>query len=707
MTDHKRWSLEHALGRALALDPGFLLLARGVRMVIAIACAQLAARSISGALDIENAGLIPFFSSFTVFVSFLLSTPSNRLCEARDLSVNAALLTAVMGVGAVVDWTVVNAGDLPLQIVWALAISLALYARRYGPRAAQGGIVVALGFMFLVLASPSPREAVWLMAGAPLAGAIGIAVNTLAWRPSALRVFLKEEARFRSRIAHALVTPHHPAPTTWESLAQDAWSRLTRAARLAGAECPGARPSLAAATTTALRLQLALRLIEDADDRMRIVSNKTLGETRFSEFRTNVSALVSASDNLTEQAADALHERMSRGRDRSVTAPGFSRSERFHAMRALTGLMAAVNARKKLFLDVGRLNTRQWPVDARPAKPQKSASIGEDMGWRLGLQGLVASAVTVALGDVFHLNHAYWATMTVFFVLNASLGATVRHAVERVLGTVVGVIAGLAMHPVIGQSDIAQAAIVGVAALLVPLAKHGSFVLLAGLVGFIVPMVVQMLGGGGIGTTFAMVYETALGASTALLVAAFVFPIRAGSFIRPMLDDLIAACRRCLSETSAAPENTDADVALLSAKGKDIDDALYAATSEVRFAGRSGVNHAKILAYVNALVTYTEVAIQVLRAPKSRHLPDTVRRLEHELLARLDRVMSEGLEAESTVDPTKDILTEWESEIPLDGSYPARDASLAVSELYYGRKVMDTLNGMRVLFKNSQSELIA
>jgi hypothetical protein len=42
-----------------------------------------------------------------------------------------------------------------------------------------------------------------------------------------------------------------------------------------------------------------------------------------------------------------------------------------------------------------------------------------------------------------------------------------------------------------------------------------------------------------------------------------------------------------------------------------------------------------------------------------------------------------------------DLIEKWQAAAPLDGSIPSRDALMVVEELYYGRKLMETLTGLK------------
>lgn len=143
---------------------------------------------------------------------------------------------------------------------------------------------------------------------------------------------------------------------------------------------------------------------------------------------------------------------------------------------------------------------------------------------RLAIQVAAAGVLSALFVDVVGVERPYWVMMTAVLVMVGSVGETLAKALDRTVGTLLGLVAGLLLHAAAGAVGIPD-----------PVLLLGS---VAGMVFFqfvsyrlMVVMLTVMLvvlfrmGGADDGVLLARLYDTALGAAIAGLVSLVVLPI--------------------------------------------------------------------------------------------------------------------------------------------------------------------------------------
>lgn len=73
---------------------------------------------------------------------------------------------------------------------------------------------------------------------------------------------------------------------------------------------------------------------------------------------------------------------------------------------------------------------------------------------RLGLRSTVAGVITFALGHVLGLPQVYWAVLTAVIVMQASVGASLKATLDRLVGTLGGAVWGVAVSGAIPHAGI-------------------------------------------------------------------------------------------------------------------------------------------------------------------------------------------------------------------------------------------------------------
>ncbi len=149
--------------------------------------------------------------------------------------------------------------------------------------------------------------------------------------------------------------------------------------------------------------------------------------------------------------------------------------------------------------------------------------------WRFGLRITMAGVVAFILAHAFNLPQGYWAVFTAVLVTQASVGGSLKAAVDRLIGTFVGAIVGAAAVTTVPPGD--TFALGGALALaLVPMSILSAIYPVLR----VAPVTVVILLLGSAGSTegpflaaILRTMEVGLGGIVGLVVSVFVLPARA------------------------------------------------------------------------------------------------------------------------------------------------------------------------------------
>jgi hypothetical protein len=136
------------------------------------------------------------------------------------------------------------------------------------------------------------------------------------------------------------------------------------------------------------------------------------------------------------------------------TAPGLAIASRFAAMAALSavglqasqsGALAAVLAGGAWALLLAWAAWRLWPAEADADVLNWRAHLrpalrGARSGWRFALCAALAALAALVLGGRLHLDHAYWATLTVVMVMQREGLVSLGLLLHYIAGTLLGVV---------------------------------------------------------------------------------------------------------------------------------------------------------------------------------------------------------------------------------------------------------------------------
>lgn len=239
----------------------------------------------------------------------------------------------------------------------------------------------------------------------------------------------------------------------------------------------------------------------------------------------------------------ALHERRMRRGGAYAMPPG---TPALGSLRAsLVGLGHAVHALGEAAQAVG-------PQQAAPAAMQPPGPLA----WRLATRVTLAAGLAMAGGMALSPNRWFWAVMTVYVVfLNArSRGDTILKGLQRLAGTLFGIVSGLLLATALSGHPWPETAVLLLSVFGMYYFFLASYTAGIFFVTVVLGLVYGMLGAAPETLLVLRLEETAIGAVAAMLVAAFVLPTRTRDQVmrsgQGVLNSLVAALQAVQAQLS-------------------------------------------------------------------------------------------------------------------------------------------------------------
>ncbi|MET8945645.1 FUSC family protein [Streptomyces sp. NPDC004542] len=172
---------------------------------------------------------------------------------------------------------------------------------------------------------------------------------------------------------------------------------------------------------------------------------------------------------------------------------------------------------------------------------------------RTALQVATGSALAIVGGELLSPQRWYWAVFTcwVVFISTASTGEILVRGYRRLIGTVVGVVAGLALATLIGDASwpAFALAVLGVFGMYYTIAV--SYTLMSFFVTTMIGMLYTLLHTLTPSVLVVRIEETALGIACGLTAALFVLPVHTRDRTDQLLRDVLERLRAVLSQSLA------------------------------------------------------------------------------------------------------------------------------------------------------------
>jgi uncharacterized membrane protein YccC len=399
-------SIGRDVGLSLAaLDPGLIALRRGLRGAVSFALTVLLARAV-GALTGQDPLSMALGFSVSIFGAVVA-----REVETRARLISTCWLIAASGASFCVSALLRNPWinhALFVAVVFAV-----VYARRWGERANATGFGAFSSFFLAAFLAPSPAELSWHLLGLLLASLAVFAVQVV-------------------------LLPQRPRAS------------IERIQRVIARQIDAVHADLG-------------RCVDRCDDRARRSLRLGLArlEASIRRARTQLDAIVGGSRGPAgvglawfqlETAAEALARRGAPAAEHAECRGAFVEAAITEVRDALRASSGVLEARLE---DAGRASA---PSPAAPRGAANAAAPlfcdpGVTLQTRLAIQASAACALAILAGEWLSPQRWYWAVITVFvmFTGTSSRGDAIDKSLQRLLGTVLGVLAGMALVRLVGN----------------------------------------------------------------------------------------------------------------------------------------------------------------------------------------------------------------------------------------------------------------
>ncbi|WP_062645911.1 FUSC family protein [Streptomyces maremycinicus] len=595
--------------RIAASDPGLLRLAAGLRTVGAISL-TLAVLSLLGA-DVSHlvAGAI------ASMVATFAIREKQRDRQAVTLALGLPVAFASMSLAALLSSRTV-AGD----VFFVALIFCAVYGRRFGDRGTALGLV---GFQvyFLSLFVGVTRSSLPGFCGVLAVAFVCSAVARFVLVPQTPTGILERlRSAFRARLAQLLAAQLElldAGPDDVEKAlahVREGTARLHETAMLIQSRLDEGTPDeatarlvqrrIADAEIAAERLGLLLltaRSAERADTLTLHLPGAPLPEgghlpvrdEGLAALRRDLAALrLLVRIPVAEGAATAhVRNRLLGYRDEEnlpKASPAVQDVFRGigEAARAVLGLRVALDGPQDESEDSPETARSREELDAEDAAIGGTEADDDDTGaagketglrrptTRAAVQVAVGSSLAIVGGELLSSHRWYWAVLTcwIVFINTASTGEILVKGSRRLLGTVLGVVAGILLAGVVGHHTVTAFAVVLLCVFAMFYTAPLSYTLMSFFVTAALGVLYTLLHTYSMSVLVLRVEETALGAACGIVAAALVLPVhtdrRTNELLTTVLERLSDVTEAAVEQLSGGPPADLLD------RARDLDQAL-------------------------------------------------------------------------------------------------------------------------------------
>ncbi|WP_269853627.1 FUSC family protein [Streptomyces sp. RPT161] len=250
------------------------------------------------------------------------------------------------------------------------------------------------------------------------------------------------------------------------------------------------------------------------------------------------------------------------------------------AARAVLGLRLALDGPQDETDDSPETTRSREEFDAedvaivREEEPEETLAGLQRPTTRAAFQVGVGSALAIAGGELLSSQRWYWAVLTcwVVFLNTSSTGEILVKGYRRLLGTVIGVIAGVVLAGLVGHHTWTAFALVLLCVFGAFFTAPLSYVLMSFFLTAMLGLLYTLLSTYSIAVLELRIEETALGAACGIIAALFVLPVRTHHHtdrqLREVLDKLGEVSSAAVEQLSGGPAADLLDLA------RELDSAL-------------------------------------------------------------------------------------------------------------------------------------
>lgn len=602
----KGWLADH--------DPGGVDLTRAFHLGISFVIVILVGYATSIAFRLGMEVTFPMMAGCAALVMISFNPAASVGAEARTMGRLFGL-----GFAFLLALTLVGPGEGPGNdiVQKLLLIPLAFFAlalRRYGMEGQRLGLALIVVATVGTILQPTRIEAALLLVAFCQGSLVAEVVRLSPWRPSAVNAFVETTLDMQGAVANYLrelseaVRHGRPFPEEANDALENLRGRVWNALASAIAEAPDAQPDFERLRVRFYRLRVAVELLASCVPEK--APDTPDWRHPFAAAADHIARRLEAVE-VSDVHAEERFERAVASLRALAFAPELPPDARFALLRALT----AFDRLSLVVTGIAAAETAPFPpphdeTAATPPAPRVIPTLvqGPDgrrtlsAPMRVACQGAIATAVTTALDLGVHLDHAYWATMTVMFVIGNSVGETYMRVRYRTVGTLIGVVLGMGLFLGLGPHIWILAALCMAAQMIALVTQKDRYDVASAAVGLSVVLGLHIISGLGTEGMLARIYETAIGAAIALIVSYLVLPVYLAEQLRPEVKALVRRAR--VAFASWWPHQGEkASVSALAQDVRAMGTRLPNLGAEQVF-GHSAGDAANIVSTLDVLITY-------------------------------------------------------------------------------------------------------
>jgi uncharacterized membrane protein YgaE (UPF0421/DUF939 family) len=581
---------ERALNWAIGSDPGLLRLRMAVRTTLSLALALLILFALTRAthqpLTVALLGVL-----ITMVAGRAVNEP-----DPHKQKITMALLPipAAMSLTAA---TLLAPHRVLADVVFVVVVYAAVYARRWGPRGRALGMVAFMAFFFAQFLRATSRELPWLI-GALVVGTVCSFVMAVVMLPDRPEGVLRATMRsLRARMAIVI----------------DTTAEVLEAGRLDERRRRRLRARSARLNEAALMVQSQ---IEDKVNPAALwpgVSGEDLALWLFDAELTvervataGARAAIASPDIPASTRADLVGALSQLSRAIRIPEPvGLQRAARLAqelldqaahpaVHRLALAIIATASATSEVRAMVERAATE---ISLAPSSGAGGSDSDRPTGLRpttkQAIQVAIAASLAIVIGELVSPSRWYWAVIAAFVIFAGTntWNETVTKGWARLIGTALGVPAGMLVAAVVSGNHIASLVLIFVCVFFSLYSLKVAYSAMTFWITTMLALLYGLLGQFSYGLLLLRIEETAIGAVIGITVAILVLPTNARTSLRHDARAFLTTLAELIATSVATLFGHDADVSPTDkARQLDRDLQQFRTTAKPLAAGIGGIS---------------------------------------------------------------------------------------------------------------------
>lgn len=522
--------------RFAAADPGGFARRGALRAVVSVSGSAVLLGVTASRLGLPFT--VVLIGAALAMVSSIAIGDPEPAAQRWSLLAGLAAAAAAVALGTVAASSELLAGAVLCAIVFA-----GVLARAIGPRGLAVGMMAFMGYFFALFARVPPARLPAVIGAVAVGGAVAYAARFWIVRERPERVRAEVLRAFRARVQLLLDDLARDAAAGADSPRR--WRRIRRATggvdevalaleeAVGGAGADSLPPRVREWLAALLHAEVAVSMLAYGVHEAAVEAPPERRRALAAMVRALQAWIADGSDAARAEALRLLREA------RAEAAAEAAREEEYGAWWRIERAVATLTTARPwaAFPEADAGASRVSVQSFRPGGGGITGLPGMSPNLRLAIQAALAVGLAMVVGRAISPVRWYWAVLAAFvvFARASTVGETLSRAWQRVLGTIVGVAAGLLVARLVGH-DVPLAILLGLVALFV--AYYLLSIYYAGMIAAItaaLALLYEEMGAPVPGLMELRLLETAAGAVIGVVVAAVVFPVHSRERVRALV----------------------------------------------------------------------------------------------------------------------------------------------------------------------------